>query len=243
MYYKKRKYSRVSGRKRYGRKKRYANFRRNFKRPSFGSKYRGYAGWADLPDNKYLKFKWSWNGAFNQVSGTDRKVIFGNGLNNPAQESSGAFPNAFTLWAQFYNAYTVMGSKIKISYIPYTDQSNNIRLTVIPTLDSTLTEGSGMHLEDQLHSKTIDVPFTTVGTVKRTLTHFIKSSKILGKSKTAILDDDTFSALTSGNPSQKWFWIVSGYDSQGYKIHGSLEIDIVYYVRMFKKVAITRSTA
>ncbi len=159
-------------------------------------------------------------------------VFAGNSLYDPDVTGVGGQPTGFDQLSNFYNKYRVMSSSISVTFI------NTASVGTLVTIIPTDTAGGVSGATDAASS-----PYSKWGVVananganRLTLVNSISTSKIFG---TDASQDDLFSATTSANPSNIWFWVINMDSSSNILI--MMTVRIVYTARLYKRVALDQS--
>lgn len=154
----------------------------------------------------------------------------GNDLYDPDHTGAGVQPYGFD---QYVNAtgpfgkFVVYCSKIKVMFYGTTD-STNMKVFVIPTKQTALTNTDPSDLYQTLHSKSLSTlnkhGFTGAGTIKS----FMRTKVIL---------PDTLSTTNSGaynsSPATSWYWQIY-FDSSAmtHTIAAVFDVEIKYYAKV-----------
>lgn len=188
---------------------------------------------ATLPDQMNMYFKYTESVIVTVTGGSAVNYQFrGNSLYDPDLTSTGHQPTGYDEWSAFYNKFTVLGSSCDVkAYITgiSTALVVNGLVAVVPTVDAspTLTYANVLTLPNCKHK--VFTYNTSVGHVKNRM----MTNKIFGKSLQAVKDDDYYSASTTANPTNQWYWniYINNADNSS-NLSGQIVINVTYYARM-----------
>lgn len=162
----------------------------------------------------------------------------GNSVYDPDFSGAGHQPAYYDTYSEVYSRYKVYGCSIDIKYTNTTGDS--IVCSIIPS-----TQNLGVGASP---SALLDLPrarWSIAGTANimpASIRHKASTSEILGLTSRQIEDDD-YSALTTTNPNQIWYWniYVSHLDTSKLNVGMACLIRIIYDVKFFDKVFISPS--
>lgn len=164
----------------------------------------------------------------------------GNSVYDPDFTGVGHQPAYFDTYSEVYSHYKVYGCTINIKLANATND-----LTVAAIIPSTQSLSVGA-----TPSAMLDLPrarWTVAGSAgiePANISHKCSTSEILGLTSRQIEDDD-YSALTSANPLQLWYWnfYISHVDTSKLNVGVSFLVRIMYDVKFYDKIFISPSYA
>lgn len=123
-----------------------------------------------------------------------------NGMYDPDVTSTGHQPRGFDQYMQFYNHYTVIGAKIKCTFVS-NDTTNQGNCYV------GVTQGAGSvpgitAINTVIEKKSFKVS-TIMGTRPRIVSSRVNLSKALGQK---VLQEDNNAGSASSNPAEQWYF-------------------------------------
>lgn len=247
-YRKKRKL--FKSKKRFGKKLSKANYKGNtlYKSPGLL-----------LSDTLKMKFKWDGHAALSVASPAVSLYywIRANSLYQP--DPTPWFnlnqPTGVLDLATFYERYTVTGCKIKYNFQNTTGVSYAV--VILPTNNVTQTELVVQTLEEarsQRYAKTKMVSIAG-GQDKASISMYMPTHKIVGSTRTKILDDDTYAGLLGndettpegGSPNNIWYWFVwienlsGNVGGEGAGIFMNTQIELTFYATLFERKGVRDS--
>lgn len=227
----KKKYSRKSnkrGYRRYGRKKFMPKYRR---KPSVT--YQKHI----VPDTAYTVLKYCTGLQMFAASAAANRVFRGNSVFDPDLTGAGHQPVGYDQWAQFYDKYQVLASKIIVKARHTSSVNQMTMLSVQPKLEQT-NELDYLDIVGDAYAKSCLMPTDSAGYYK-TLTNYMSTKKMWGKKS---ISDEDFCAETGLNPINQWYWIVNIDDvlSSGNQ-DSEMYVEIHYYVKFYSRAALNRS--
>lgn len=162
----------------------------------------------------------------------------GNSCYDPDFSSTGHQPAYFDTYSEVYSRYKVYGSSINVAFA---NSTNDLSLLAIIPNSVNLGVGSAP-------SAMLDLPrarWRTVGAANimtSSLSHSASTNEVLGLTSRQIEDDD-YSAVTSSNPAQLWYWnlYATKVDTTNLNVDIVVVVRIVYDVKFFDKIFITPS--
>jgi len=101
-------------------------------------------GWVGFPNNKVVRMRYVQFKSLNLTTitgGFDGFYMSANGIHDPDTQVGGHQPMGHDQWEQFYNAYTVIGSKIKCTYSSF-DNVVSQPIIVGISLEDDVTSGA-----------------------------------------------------------------------------------------------------
>lgn len=164
-----------------------------------------------FPSSKMVRFRYADTFALDPAAGAVATHIFrANSLYDPDSTETGHSPPNFDTWMSIYNHYTVIGSKITVSFTPTTTTSVNPGILGCMLTDSG-TEVGSMSLTGMLEQGKVRYGRQPVGisnanaSSQRVVSKF-SASKFFGKPKATIINDGTYRGSTTSNPTeQAWY--------------------------------------
>jgi len=187
-----------------------------------------------MPDRLYVRLTYFEKLSWTQVSGTLGDNVFrGNSCFDPDLTGTGGQPSGFDQWSAFYASYTVLGSKIEVSCSVNggTGGPNTNRFGVTPTNFSSIFGASSQEqVEEQPYTVAKNANMGAVGIGNGKITQYMSSAKMVGVVRSAVQNEDAFSALVTANPANQWFWHVWNYVPSGDTQSLFQEIKLTYFV-------------
>nr|QTE03423.1 MAG: capsid protein [Phoenicurus auroreus CRESS-DNA-virus sp.] len=169
-------------------------------------------------------------------------VYRANSVFDPDQSNIGHQPMFFDNYANIYNNYRVLGSKITVTFTPlqdFSDTANNVISTRGPwligingtnaTTSYSATPETRMEANDSICAL-LNSRQGADGVM--TLTDTFNSETTLGRP----VQDDVNSAAVTGNPSQQWYWQPWVADYSGGTSSVVITVDIEYSVEFFNLI-------
>lgn len=171
-----------------------------------------------IPDKTFLKLTKSQSFSFNASIDSDGNYFgsasfVGNGFDNVFQSVSVDTPAGLYVWAQFYQHYRILGSKISVVFNP-TTQADSANIPIVGVIPY---QGGFFGTYDSI----ADQPYvrwrlnTTYGSRPLSMRGMMKSKKMFGNSVTQEEDyqgsmsfDPTTNIFTVANPTSTWNWVI-----------------------------------
>lgn len=183
-------------------------------------------------DSTFIKLTYTQALSFSPAAlGVGFYVMRGNSIWDPDFTSTGGQPYFSDQWATIYQAYTVLGSSIRVQ--AFADAGTTAyQLNVTPSTGSANYTNLD-HITEQPYTR---YTVTQVNQASRAVKNYMSTNKILGVRKSQVFDDPNLSALLTANPASSWFWHInvaslSGAASQTYVVR----MKITYFVRLFNR--------
>lgn len=200
---------------------------RKNKMPMYKS-LQSYKGGASIPQQMYVKLKYVESMT---LSGAPSMQLFrGNDLFDPNYTSTGHQPYLADQLAPLYQNFTVYASKIKVR--AGTDGSLDGRLLVRPTHSSATISNFDLSCE---RPETKSCLFTPER--RCSITQYADTKRIIGVSDVSDLEyagrNNTSGPATP--PNQIWYWAISTIGADGSNISCPIEIELIYYVKFWKR--------
>lgn len=217
-------------------KKRYRKRKYRKKRKSKKNKMSSLSlrGVSVMPDTLFCKLRYSDVANMANVSGSGTLVYSLNSAFDPDVTGVGHQPLGFDEWSAFYSHYEVLGSSIRADP-QATTGVNPIQIALFPSRDDIpqiITTS-----REQPYSKISNYTSST-GAQFASLSNYMSVKKFEGRSTNSI----NFAAATNSNPSTRFYWILNAQDTSGGDISTvTWQIDIVYYIKFFRRLTLTQS--
>lgn len=155
-----------------------------------------------MPSTLQTRFPYQANHSFTTTLGSSYTYVYrGNSAYDPDLTGGGAQPNGFDEMSIFYNRYTVLGSRIKVTISNLSGVP--IQVCLCPTFDSAGTAYNVLSVSP--HSKEVTVNALGSGNAVRTISSYMSTKVILGRDP---LGSDDYSALFNTNPTTQWYWSI-----------------------------------
>lgn len=237
-------------RKRQMKKKAYRNKRLNYKkkyyRPITGRRYStvGIARWKNpLPHSGYYKMKYC---SITQMGHltiannyTDIDVFNANSMYDPEEALGGGQPMGFDQFCGAnapFNRYKVVASKITVNVHNTNDTMRTIRVSVLPTLDNTMTQASFIVLQSMPNCK--QIVMENQHDTRNKVTNYMSTKRIWAQP----LGDGNFAALYNSNPGYRWYWqVVIDGSTQAVEQNIKYDIEITYYCQLTQTAQVVYS--
>lgn len=192
-----------------------------------------------VPDQMFTKLTYRGDAWLSEPNGLlSTFVLRGNSIFDPEFGACAAQPLGRDQWANFYNQYQVMASKITVKCIPTGEQGKNFTLSVLPTTNPSVT--GIRQMEEQPYSKSRML--ASLARAPKIISSYMKSAAIFG-TKSILQEEDT-QAVQTANPTQQWYWVVAasnlGLSGTG-QLSADISIEVEYYVRYFDRKQLNRS--
>lgn len=193
----------------------------------------------------YVKLRYRENLAYNQLAGAlGDNVYRGNSLFDPDLTGTGGQPMGFDQWANFYSSYTVLGSKIEVTTMNSDGTANvpNCRFGITPTLFSTAFGAAEQERAEELpyaiaRSNVMGAQGIGQGYAKS----YMSTAKIWGVVRSSVQIEDGYSALTSANPTDQWYWHVWNYVPSAATQNLQVIVKITYFAVFEARTQLTTS--
>ncbi len=157
----------------------------------------------------------------------------GNSVFDPDLTGAGAQPNYFDNWANMYNSYTVLSSRIMVEVLNRT-LTNPVSVGVFPAYNTALP-ASINDLVGMRYARQVSI-MGTGNAVKARLTSQMSTSQMFGVPEIAVTADDLYSSVVSTNPAaaQTWYWTIcaqveSGTTALDLQFRVILEYDVKFF--------------
>ncbi len=181
-----------------------------------------------MPDRLKTTLKWWKSDPINLLSSTWSSIrIQANAAFDPDPTSGATVPSGFTQLAAIYTSYRVKSGRIRVEIIN-PDPAIPVTVCVLPVnLDPGSAPSSNYVISSLQQPYAVKGLVSTQGSPPLILSNQISTKKIFGNPMTDF--DDNFSALTTANPNNLWFWIITFYAPA---IHTVSAVIVNYFVEM-----------
>lgn len=188
--------------------KRMALIRRG--RARIGRKYKA-TPIGGFPKSKLVKLRYAQFININPASGVTGSYVFSaNGMYDPDITGTGHQPSNFDRWMAVYDHYTVVGSKIKVSYTP------TIATTIVPGIFGVLLTDAGNEATSLIQENLLEQPrvkysrkvlgMPTANSMPATVVKRFSSKRFFGVKPLG--GGKTFQGSASANPTEGAFYEV-----------------------------------
>ena len=157
----------------------------------------------------------------------------GNSAFDPDFTSTGAQPNYYDSWANMYNSYLVLSSRIMIEVMNL-NATAPVLVGVYPAYNTALPAAIS-DLVGMRYARSVSV-LGSGNAVKARLTSLMSTSQMFGIPEIAVPSDDLYSAIVTTNPAaaQTWYWTICAQDEAGSAtLNLQLRIILEYDVKFF----------
>jgi len=178
----------------YGKRKRTFKKKRTYKNKKFGQRNLILGG---FPKSKIVKLRYVTEVVLDAATGVNAVHAFrANSLFDPDYTGIGHQPSNFDRWANIYDHYTVLGSKITVRYTPHATASTTPGYLGIALTDSG-TVTSTVNALNLLERKLVNSRYRAIGINEnqhgfKPLTHTFSAQKFFGKSKGSLINDGQY---------------------------------------------------
>ncbi len=219
-YRKRRRYKKKRSKRRYGKKRgrmsRISSIR--IKSPSC------------LPDTTFVKLKYNGVVVMTNIAGYGSYRFAVNSLFDPDITSAGHQPMAYDQWANFYDHYEVMGSKIRVEVLAPSSVNSPTGFAMYPSKDSTSLT-SFVAAREQPYSKSRWI--TGSNNKKTVCSNYITPRKLEGRTTSSV----NFTAAVSSNPASLRYWHLVLETLDGSTIATTYcDVLITYYCKFFGRI-------
>lgn len=187
-----------------------------------------------VKDRTYIKMHYAITYTITSAS-TPQQILFaGNSLFDPDKTSSSGQPYGFDQWNDMYLNYLVLGSKIRFSADPQTNDiaKGSLQAVLIPNLGTASLVTNNLNDVSELpYSKTA---VGDIYTSRIRLSNYFPTGKLFGFNPTEVKARPEFEALFSADPSTMWYWHCY-VDTQDYNQsvwNAVARFEITYYCRL-----------
>lgn len=157
----------------------------------------------------------------------------GNSVFDPDLSGAGAQPNYFDNWANMYNSYTVLSSRIVVEALNLT-ATNPVSVGIFPAYNTALP-ASINDLVGMRYARQVSI-MGTGNAVKSRLTSTMSTSQMFGIPEIAVTADDLYSSVVTTNPAaaQTWYWTLCAQNESGTtSLNLQFRVIIEYDVKFF----------
>lgn len=148
----------------------------------------------------------------------------GNGCFDPAVAVGGHQPMGFDQYMGLYLNFTVIASKITVSFISQTAATDGV-MTLRPASVST-DNSDPQNTIEQVNTKWLPFSEKAQSTGVRTLSHYYTTKKQLGR----FYNNENLRGTSSADPVTQWYWNASFYNNTSTLINYDAVISIDYFV-------------
>lgn len=171
-----------------------------------------------------------------------RYVYRGNSIYDPVNATGGRTVYGYTLLDSYFNKYTVMASKITVTFRSQSD--DGVRIYVLPTINAAVSPPSS---EDALiANQTAIVKYLPM----RYAAHQEKKISMYRTTRYMTqddIDDDSlegnYNGASSSNPTNQWYWIVGALSTPATATSSNTtiycDVKITYYTKLHAPVRVT----
>lgn len=166
------------------------------------------------PDRFLCRLRYVETNSYNAGVGSFSENIFrANGIFDPNYTGGGHQPSNRDSWAARYDRYTVLSSKITVTWVPTTSTPLAIPSTVVVCLSEAGTNVTTAHgaggIDNVLEQPRLNRSIGYVGDPSRpmSLTRKFSAKRFFGTKN--ILGDTPYSADVDANPAEQAFWEVA----------------------------------
>ncbi len=190
-----------------------------------------------LPDTTFMKFKYYFEDTLaDAVVGTATTSVR---LNSPFEPIFGENPVlGWNQWEAFYDRYRCFGSSIKITFVNLSGANVAVRCTLWPFTENTFPAPLN-NIVAQPYSRSRYIQGDLSGGAIKTIKHFMTVRKLQGRTS---IDRD-FTALTSANPAELFFWNIMCDAQIGTNLNVRTNIEMTFYCQMYKRLILPVQTA
>lgn len=162
----------------------------------------------NFPDRLFKKFTWTQPLHFTGNDTYDYEFA-GNSIWDPDQNSGGTRCTAMSYLVSAtgpYRNYLVFASKCTVTVTRTDSGVTSLECYLIPSLTKGVVGTGSIQLRSQSYCKWRPVGPATGGNNVKTISSFMRTNKIWGKSKTWVKDEDDCAADYQHDPLNIWFW-------------------------------------
>lgn len=195
-----------------------------------------------FPDEAFTKLTYQETKAYGSGIANVDNVYRGNSLFDPDQTGSGHQPMGLTEWETFYSRYIVFASKIQVHFMSTSTALPSLVVGVLANNSTTQFSVTSQFCETP-YSKFRTMGISTGGSAQKRLSMYQPTGRILGVRSDKIRIDDTYSALTTGNPTREFYYHVYMGDPQDTDTSWAVEymVKITYYCKFYQRLNIPQS--
>lgn len=161
-----------------------------------------------VADRTIVKLKYDFYDELTTTIGGNASIVFrANSVYDVEDAIGGRQPNGFDQWAAFYRRYLVHGCAIHLDIINGNNaNSSAANFALFPTTDS-LTYGGYDPVENAQY------PYGKFGLLpnyggRLRMKQYVTTAQMYGRPTYAINSDQRYSAVTTANPADIWYYVV-----------------------------------
>ncbi len=189
-----------------------------------------------FPDRYHTTLRYSDSLVINPGVSYGQYTFRGNSLFDPDYTSTGHQPLYFDQLSAVYGRYRVISCLIKLKVISVGSVAT--QMVIIPVSEVTTFTSQSLALE---HPRAKVLPIVGVsGYQTASSSYNMSTRKILGLTQTQLQDID-YSAATSANPLQLWYYIVYAYEPGGGNVHTAFTVTLDYVCEFFDRDNVSSS--
>jgi len=165
----------------------------------------------------------------------------GNSVYDPDLTGAGAQPSYFDNWANMYNSYVVLSSRIVLESM-ITSGTNPVMVGVFPayntSVPSTQLDCASMRYARSRSNVAVGNAYKVL------IPSSMSTAQMFGIPTEAVVMDDLYSAIVSTNPAsaQTWYWTVFAQAETGTTtLSGVIRVCIEYDVKFFDPAVVNQS--
>lgn len=169
----------------------------------------------------------------------------GNSCYDPDFTGAGAQPTYFDNYANMYNSYVVLSSKLRLEIVGLTSGTNPVLVGCYPAYNTSLGT-TALDCAAMRYAKSLSV-LSSGNAVKATLSSSQSTAQQFGIPELAVVTDDLYSGTITTNPAtaQTWFWTVfaqaeTGTSTLSGVIRWTLDFDVKFFDPVVANLSATR---
>lgn len=179
------------------------------RRPAYRRRF--YLPIGGFPKSKMVRLRYVEYTSLNAGTGGIASVAYvANGMYDPRVSVGGHQPANFDSWMAQYDHFCVLGSKLKVTYMPVDGTTNvpSILGILLSDTGSRATASTSVEylLESRYARKSMRLAGPIMGDKQATCVHTFSASKFFGKSKQAVLGTDKYIGSASADPTDGAFF-------------------------------------
>ncbi len=167
----------------------------------------------------------------------------GNSVFDPNYTGAGAQPTYYDNWANMYNSFVVLSSRIKVEFVSLAAGTAPCLAGVYPAYNTSVGTAA-IDCASMRYAKALST--ASQGSAIRTIIKSnMSTAQMFGIPESAVLADDAYSG-SAGNPAsaQTWYWTVFLQAESGTSTTtGNVRISLEYDVKFFDPVVANLSVA
>lgn len=194
------------------------------------------------PDELRVTLRYNETFSLTSTAGAGASYLFrGNGPFDPNQTGTGSQPTGYDQWSSFYQNQRTLGSKIRVRPMLTTATTytavgvcvaalpGNAAVNVTTDLANLQSQKFAKWNRFTLYEKAVDMKMK------------MSSAAILGKSVSAIEDDDTFGSVIGALPAVQWIWQIALQDQLANTTICTISVEVDYDIVFWGRTALTQS--